>query len=592
MELGAQGSELPASVRLFLDRARLARPDFNLTESNREDVFRLCTRLDGLPLALELAAARVRLFSPAQILADLGQPHPLDASLASTPTSLDWTNQDRAAPSRHSSLRAAIHWSQRQLTPTAARFWAGLSVFRGGWTLDAAAYVCSENDAASHMLALRDVSLISLDTRGETPRGSQLEVLREYAAGSLTPLDRAVLAERHARYFLDFAESIALHLNGPRGPRLLARFEAEHDNLRAAIEWHLQHDVEGAVRFAGALWFAWELRGHMTEGLMVLSQILDTAQHVFPEADAQALQNVPGARERLNWLAHSYNGAGKLATVTSNLETARDYYQKALRYFGTLQDDVGIADTLFGLGYTHLRDADLDGARQLCDQSIQIYRTLGEEGKRKGLCDALNNRALVAIYDGDFEMVWALNEEQLAIHRAAGEKRGIAVSLENLGLAALFGGEMEAAGAYFRESLAIFESIDELRSAARVLWGLGHVARAASQEAEAVEAFSRGLRLARDTQTLWTLPYLIEAFAYMAAHKNQLARATRLASGAALLRETHHEPMPRLTFLQEFDSVVAGLSESLGRSQFESEWMLGRSLSREALIALALQEQG
>jgi tetratricopeptide (TPR) repeat protein len=557
-----------------------------------------------------LAAARIALFSPAQILAGLdhqlekhlaendgvvpGVNHSLEEGVLMSPTALDWTNQDRAAPPRHRSLRAAIAWSERQLPPAAARFWTKLSVFRGGWTLDAAAFVCEETDAAPLVLALRDVSLISLNTQGELPRGNQLEALREYAAEGLNNSERSTVVSRHARYFLNWAETIAPQLGGPRAARYLARFEDERDNLRGALEWHLRHDVEGALRLVSALWWTWELRGRVAEGRAALARALEAARLAFPELEIEDEEReneaeIAHEQRLLLLVAQVRNGAGKLATVATDFDDARVHLEAALLLFRRLHDDAGVADCLYSLGYMRLKSGDLEGARGLCDESIAIYRALGE---RSALCDALYNRALVALYESDFEKVRALNAERLIIHRASGETRGVAISLENLGLAALFSGEIEAARNYLEEALSLFENMQEWPSVMRVLWGLGHSLRAAGQTELAREGFSRALKLSRDHQSLWTWPYLIEAFASLAAEASDAPRAVRLLAGAGLMRETHHEPLPSPMFRQEIEDAVTALREALGESHFESEWQLGRAMSRDDLVTFALDEEG
>ena len=605
-----------ASVQLFLDRAHGARPDFTLTEANIEAVAQLCATLDGLPLALELAAARVALFSPAQILAGLGhqhhQPPPqpklqlardraveanaveanaVEANAANAP--LDWENLDRAAPARHRSLRAAIAWSQHQLPPKTAQFWSKLSTFRGGWTLDAASFVCEERDAAPLMLALRDVSLLSLDTRDETPRGHQLEALREYASEGLSAAQRHHIAARHAEYFLTWAEGIKPHLDGARATHFLSRLETERDNLIAAFFWLLEHDIEGALRLCVALYWSWELRGRVEEGRRALNHTLQIAAQAFPDVEARAPTSPDDAR-RLHLIACARIGAGKLATVASDLVAAREHLEAALRFFRALGDDQNSADCLYSLGYMHLKSGDLAQARALCDESVAISHRLGN---RHALCDALYNRALVALCEGDFGTVRTLNNERLAIHRAAGEQRGVAISLESLGLAALFSGEVDAARAYLSESRLIFEAIGEWFSVVRTLWGLGHVARVAGHLGEAQTTFFRALEMARDSQTLWTLPYLLEGVAYLATDAQPqvspqtpllAARGARLLGAASLLRETHAEPLPNPMFGQKWQETVAALRESLGEAHFESQWQLGRALSPDAMISFAL----
>lgn len=594
----------PSSVRLFIDRARLVRPDFALTTANADSVAKLCARLDGLPLTLELAAARIALFSPAQILAGLDQhlerqhsSNDGSAALQESPstfiktaTSLDWANQDRSAPSRHRSLRAAIAWSAQQLPPPVARFWAQLSIFRGGWTLDAAAFVCDEPDAAPFVLALRDVSLISLHTLDELPRGSQLEAIREYAAEGLTPEVREAAQARHAAYYLNWSETIAPQLAGPRAPRYLARIEDELGNLRAAFQWHLKHDIEGALRLICALWWTSELRGRVAEGRAAIARVLETAHQAFPNLRDDEHQDEASLSTRqrlLSLIAQSQTGAGKLATVATDFEEARRHLEAAQEIFKSLHDDIGVADCLYSLGYMYLKCGNVDLARDLCDESIAIYRSIGE---RSGLCDALYNRALVALYEADYEMVRTLNAERLIIHRSNGETRGVAISLENLGLAALFSGEIEPARAYLAEALTLFENMHEWPSIVRVLWGYGHAMRAGGTRDKAYTLFVRGLSLSREHQLVWTWPYFLEAFAALAAEAGDGPRATRLLGGSAMIRQMQNEPLPNPMFSQEIDNAITQLRAALGDAQFESEWQIGSAMSPTALVDFALCE--
>ncbi len=584
----AESASFP-SVRLFMDRARLARPDLPMTRVNVESAARLCARLDGLPLAIELAAARVALFSPAQILAELegGAGH----NSGTHPNAhLDWQSSDSTAPTRHQSLRAAITWSVRQLAPAVAQFWSKLWVFRDGWTFEDATAICEEENAGTMMLALRDASLLSLDTHdfsGGAPRGHMLEALREFAGERLTPADQEDLSQRHAWRYLQLAETAMPHINGPEGSDWLDRVEAESQNLRRALEWFLSHDTRAALRLVATLWWVWEMKGRAHEGRSWLSQAISKAQPIADAMEGNMALATGDERELLLLLARSLNGAGKLANLEADFQASDRHLSQALALFHGLGDVAGEADTLYSMGFMKLRSGDMAAARELCTRSVVLHRDIGDQ---RTLSDALYNLSMVDLFEGDFAAVRATHAERLALHLNAGYKRGMAVSLEGMGMAALFEGDAAAAAAYFGESLSIFQKSGELTSVARVLWGLGHVARGNGDGAAARTYFERALKLARDTRYSWAMPYLLEALAMVSLEEGDFPTAVKLLAGAQSLRESHREPLPAPIFQAEFNRATELLEQQLGSGVYQAHWIVGRSLSTGEAIALAMRE--
>ncbi len=285
MEVDDLQDDQSASAQLFFDRARQVQPDFAATPQNRRDVARLCTILEGVPLALELSAAHIAISSPSQILGELNGASEAKLQTATAQNSsesgvmaafslnplfkigfeanltamLDWKNSDRAAPRRHRSLRSAIAWSEAQLSPATARFWAQISVFRGGFTFDAAARVCQEENASALILALRDASLVTFETRGQQTRVFQLETLRQYAQNSLSATEIALLEQRHARFFESWVEAEVTRRRGAGTAaqqaeiEIEAKIEVESANLQRALDWLSRNDPAGALRFSDTL---------------------------------------------------------------------------------------------------------------------------------------------------------------------------------------------------------------------------------------------------------------------------------------------------------------------------------------------------
>ena len=538
---GVSGVAMNDAMRLFIERAQLVQPRLDLSRPALRAIACICQSLGGLPLAIEVAAARVALFSPAQLAAELDGAAPQGEPLApDAATALDWPNANADVPDRHRSLRATIAWSYAQLPGTSARLWAQLSVFRGSFSVEAVRAVCVGAPVAPLLLTLRDSSLLSLDSGRSpgqwpdevglgAPRGVWIESLRAFAAEQLSPAQTRELRARHAAHFLGWIEDLAPQLHGPQVAHLRARLEVEASNLRAMFAWFLEddRDIEGALRACAALWLYWEFTGQIAESRAMLATTLEAAARVFPDPDSDApVEGVLARQLGLRALCHE--GAGKLAYFLADHEGAREHLGLALHLFRRVGDEVGAANCLYSLGFGALKSGDLESARRLCEQSLSIHR---RRSQTQALGDALYNLSLVALMAGDYDAVRELSQERLVLHRASGDRRGVAISLENLGLAALFSGQVEAAAAYFVEALSSFEALNEAPSVVRSLWGLGQVERARGRNGEARAHFERALQLARETDNRWGYPYLMEAFGALAADAGQGERAARLMGG-------------------------------------------------------------
>jgi non-specific serine/threonine protein kinase len=408
------------AVRLFVDRARAVQNHFQLTEENAEAIVAICRRLDGLPLAIELAAARTSLLPPSALLRRLDRLLPL------------LTSGRRDAPDRHKTLYATIAWSYDLLSPDAQRLFARLAVFAGGFELESAETVCAADLDAIGSLA--DSSLIRLD--GE--RFTMLAAIREYALDRLKEADEeAELRMQHAHYFHEMARKAEPELTGPDQATWLARLDANIDNLRAALVFY-REDGRGGIllRMSAALFRFWFVRGYLREGARWLDEAL-------------GLTNTTIGVEGRDALA----AAAQLAYRLGNIAEAHALNHQALLACQTAADDAGIGRTLNRMADVAEAEGDLDQAERLWRKSIAIARRASD---RFGLAVATGNLGSLMLTRGEYDRAIPLVAESMEMHRQLGNVHGQAVALENLGSAASRQGRYDDAVPLLKESLQLF----------------------------------------------------------------------------------------------------------------------------------------
>ncbi|HEV8635731.1 MAG TPA: tetratricopeptide repeat protein [Chloroflexota bacterium] len=497
------------AVRLFVERARAVKPAFALTDDNAVAVAAICRRLDGLPLALELAAARVRLLPPAAMLPRLERALQL---LTDGP-------QDR--PVRQRTLRGAIEWSYRLLAPAERELFCRLAVFVGGCTLAAVEDVCGGEDALSTLDALVAQSLVVQSGQADEPRVHLLGTVHEYAAGLLAgSAELGALRRRHATYYLGWAEQAEAELRG--GQRRMAwldRLGRDHDNLRAVLHRAVgSGDAELALRLAGALWRFWWVRGYAVEGREHLADVLG-----MPGVDAH-----PAA------LAKALNGAGALAGELGDAAAARLHFERSLALRRALGDDDGVAATLVNLALIALHAADTGAARRYLEEGLAIVR---RQGDARGIARSLSQLANVEMLAGDHAAATELLSESLAAFRSIGDEWAVSNDLLTLGYVALAQGDHAGARALFQESLPIFRKVDYRLGLVLLLAGFAAVAGATGQPrraarlaaAAAAQAESRGLTIQRPERDI-VQPYLARVYETL----DQPAVAAAATAGRAL----------------------------------------------------------
>jgi tetratricopeptide (TPR) repeat protein len=440
-------------VKLFADRAAAADPAFELTVGNVSVVAEICRRLDGLPLAIELAASRVRVLPPASLLARLDRRLDLLAGSAG----------DR--PARQQTLRAAIDWSYQLLDEPARRAFRSLAVFRGGWSLPAAAVVCGQADEVvllGELGALVDASLIEpARTAAGQQRFRMLESLREFALEQLTACgEDDECRDRHARYIHGLAAEAAPHLTGPQQIPWLDRLEADRDNISSALRWLLATaQTIRALRAASLLWRFWHLRAHLGEGRALLEALLA----------GPAAQLDPAAR------ADGLNALGSVAYWQRDYQSARQRFGEALAIYTRAGLANGIAQSRYNLGFTAIFHAgDHAAAREYFGQALAEYDKLGD---RLGASNALAGLALVDRVAGDYERGRRRAEQSLTRQRLLGDEFGATNTLGLLGSITSRTGAVTKAESLLRDALTLHERAGNISG---ILWMLHELAATAA----------------------------------------------------------------------------------------------------------------
>jgi predicted ATPase/DNA-binding CsgD family transcriptional regulator len=500
-------------VRLFVERAAAVAPGFALTRQNAPAVVQVCRRLDGIPLAIELAAARVRLLTPDQIAARLDDRFRL------------LTGGSRMALLRHQTLRGTIDWSYELLSEPERALFRRLSVFAGGWSLEAAEAVCAEQamslpsrsqpgDLLELLGYVVDKSLVVAERQAAEARYGLLETIRQYAAEKLDEAgETSALRRRHLDWCLALAERAERGLTGAEQAVWLGRLEAEHDNLRAALDWAVERRDAGAgLRLAGALWRFWWLHGYLTEGRQRLTRLLALpSQSADDAARAKAL-----------------NSAGLLAIWQGDYTAARGLLDEGLGLGCRAGDQEGIAWALLFLGRIARDQGDAPGARAQSEEAVAIFRQLGDDW---ALGFALHFLVL-AREMADADAARAAFEESVARFRSLGDRWSTAMGLRGLGLVAHQRAEYAEARRWYEQSLALFEERGDLWPAAMLCHDLGYVALAERDLERAGVLFRRALARWWELGNRRGCALALVGLAAVAAATGQAARAGRLFGAA------------------------------------------------------------
>ncbi|MAF09175.1 hypothetical protein CMK11_01890, partial [Candidatus Poribacteria bacterium] len=584
------------SVRLFVDRATAVAPAFAVTDENADAIALICRRLDGIPLAMELAAARVRAMSPRQIAERLDDRFKL------------LTGGSRVALPRQQTLRALIDWSYELLADDERALLNRLSVFAGGFTLEAAEAACAKQDMEAWevldlLMQLVSKSLIAPDDETDHPRYHLLESLREYGHERLMEEGgTAALQRRHMEYFARLAEDAKEALSGPGQQRWMATLDLEHGNLQVALTWALDWDPPMALRTVNALSRYWRTRGHWTEGLEWHERALDGAGDLAPDDKAEALLGAgtialdrgdhrlaralhdEGLRlyTRVEDRAGVARAKGALANTAyslGELDAAESLHREALVTYRAIGDRRGVATTLGNLASVADMRHDTDAGDALRDELLGICHELGDmELEVHYLCDigwmenvrgeyvrarghlvdalaisrklgnryeeahCLNTLGLVSANLGDASEARLRHEEALAIHRDVGERTGEAVSLRDLGCLAHMRGEHVLARKLHEASLATWRDLGITNQTVDSLVGLAQVALAVGDPDGSAERYGEALDTARESNSRAGSLTCIEGIVELACGSKRWALAATLLGATDALRENMGTP--------------------------------------------------
>jgi predicted ATPase/class 3 adenylate cyclase len=552
------------ACRLFVDRARALQPTFAVTEQNARSVAQLCRRLDGIPLAIELAAARVRTLPVEQIAERLDDRFRL------------LTGGSRAAVARHQTLRATIDWSYDLLAEPERAVLRRLSVFAGGATLEAAEAVCAGDPVdPSEILdvlgRLVEKSLVFTDPTATEARFRLLETVREYARGRLVEADEGdPTMRRHRDWYLALVdEASQAFFQGPEPVEWLRLLDREHDDLRAVLEWCLDQpdEARSGLRIAAGLWRYWEIRGHLTEGRGWLERMVGAEGDDISKLRANAL-----------------TGAGSLAFMQGDFRAASTFHEASLELHRTMGDLQSIAYAANNLANTAVQLGDHARARALYEEAIALARELGDV---RGAAFGSINLADVATRQGDLGAGRAMHDEILAMVRELGDRWMEAFATDTFAQATSRAGNRDEARVLHLHALGILEELGDRRGVARVLTHLADLALAEGETGRARGLYRRSLAI---RQELGDMPGLASAMEKLAAAvgSDDPEAGARLDGAAQSLRDAIRAMVPPQAAAAH-DQSLADLEARLGSDRFEVARREGRLMTpNEALATLPL----
>ncbi|HTI46643.1 MAG TPA: tetratricopeptide repeat protein [Casimicrobiaceae bacterium] len=552
------------SARLFVERAQAHQPAFALTDRNAAALASLCRRLDGIPLAIELAAARVRSMSLEEVSRRLDQRFAL------------LTGGSRAALPRQQTLRALIDWSYNLLTADEQELFCRLAVFSGGHTLEAAENVCSDDRIEAWRVvdllgALVDKSLVVPEERMGATRYRKLETVREYVRDRLLERsDGASWRQRHFEYFRALAERAEPELIGADQQAWFDRLDLEHDNLRVALAWCAQDDGNPAdgVALANTLWRFWYTRGHAAEGRRWFTRLVDVAPREPPSLDR----------------AKALTCLGMFAHQQGDYPFAVERYEEGLAMRRALGDRRGIASSLNNLGVAAQERGDLPRARLLYEEALALMRELGD---RHAVASVLSNLGSVTANARDYAAARAYHEESLGIRRELRDLKGVAQSLGNLGSVLSSLGEYATARGYHEEAVAMLRELGDSHGLASPLNNLAALIADQADFAAARAIYEENLRLQHQLGNRWGVASVLEGLGHVALGQGRIERAARLWGCAESLREEigvplHADEAPRLA--GQLSAARAALHDD---AAFDRAWRQGRAMTLDEAVGYA-----
>ncbi|HZS78679.1 MAG TPA: tetratricopeptide repeat protein [Ktedonobacteraceae bacterium] len=587
-----------AAVALFVQRTQAIKPDFKLTATNSAAIAEICIRLDGLPLAIELAAAKSKVLPPQALLSDLGNRMHLGVL--------------RDLPSRQQTIHDSIAWSYDLLTIREQRLFRRLCVFVSGCTLHAAEAVCIAPEDQSYSLMDEVISLIDKSlllplkyVEGEEPRITMLEMIHEYGLKCLEESGEAeITRDAHALYYLALAEQA--ELLGSQAQSWLRRLEVEHQNLRTALHRvFLRGSSETAWRLCASLWPFWRAHGHLSEGRSWLDQALEQDADIAPAIRAKVLSGAgilaglqgsyEQAQERCQeslalfrqlgdqqGSATSLNFLAQIATWKSAYAQAHKLGEEALALFRELNDAPGIIDTLVTLATASFNEGNYASAGALAGECLQLSRA---QGNTSGMARSLWLQGVGSFMQGDHAKADALLTESLALSKEVGDKRGIADALVILAYTAFYQGGPDRMRELLDEALELHRAVGDRRGIALGLYGQGWLAIGQGDYVTAHHRHRESLAILLELGHQWFSILCIEGLAFSASQQAHFVLAARLWGIASALREAIGAPIPPLLELM-YERVITNVRSQLGQEAYTLAWTEGRKMQPDEIYKL------
>jgi predicted ATPase/transcriptional regulator with XRE-family HTH domain len=551
-----------AAVALFVQRAQMVKPDFELTVANGAAVRTIVDHLEGLPLAIELAAPRLLLLTPKALAARLERRLPLLGDAAA----------DR--PQRQQTMHGAIAWSYDLLSEGEQRLFRRLSVLNGGGSLDAAAAIAGddrdERSILFRLAPLVDKNMLLLAEGADAePRVSMLEMLREFAQERLAGSGELADAQRrHAEYVVAFAQGATGQLSGPAQAQWLTRFELEHGNVRAALQYLTREgDSASGFRLAAAVWRFWWLHGHLTEGVGWIRRLLS-----LREASPGC---VPDALYASVLRAHVV-----LLSALGNFDEAFETCERAIALQSEIGDEAALGATLTSLGIILQFRGEYDRAQEVHEQSLAIRRRAGDQ---LGIASSLSNLASVAISKNELARAATLGSESAEIYRELRHESGLAHALMKIGLAAAAEGRHEAAEEVFNECLRIQRAVGDTGSIYYSVANLAETARHRGDYERAIARYHEALDLLDAMPNKAALARTLDGIAATIALVGDPPRGARLLGAADALRRSIGTTLFP-SELRDYEASVASIREMLGDEAFDVQWRIGASVTLQRAI--------
>lgn len=560
------------AVQLFVARATSIRPSFHLTAENAATVRRICEQLDGIPLALELAAARLQVLSVAQLADQLSARFRLLA------------DRRRDVDPRHQTLRALLQWSYDLLPPDEQALFRHLAVFSGGFTLEAVTAVmdAATIDLLDTLNELLNKSLILIVTpslrEGEgggaesATRLTMLETIREYALLRLREAGEEEAARQaHATYFREWASQLETQRGSGLRAGELTQLEREYYNLSAAVNWSLEDEPQAltALQISGELWRFWQASGRLSEGRRYLEAALTRADAADIAIRAAALMS-----------------AGRFAFFQSDLAAAQQRYEQSLALQRELGDERGIGRTINNLAAVHLELGDYPIAHRYAAGVLAIRRKLGN---KEEVATSLNNLGVIVENEGDYRHARSLYQQALALRRELGDKKGVAESQGNLALVAFSQGDYTKALANHQAVLVMWRELGDKWNIAYALDNLANVLIAQGNHTQVGSLLEESLHIYQEMENPDGIVIFLESMARLTAAQQRAERAVCLWAAADTMRQALKSPMHRPHRLR-YERSIAALRTTLGNAAFARAWVAGQMMSQEQAVAYALED--